>query len=934
MNRARSTIGVLVLLFLGPIAGCNSPPAPGQEVTAGRAQALTTECIRDAGAAPDTASTPDASATDAIFLFDARPLSPPLDARAIPQFVTQLPILPTYEPTVVRDSTGRIIHRDYNVRVEKVTEQVLPPGFPPTLVFGYGGRARLPDGTVTDVLQSPGPKFEQIRGIEARITFNNNLQGQHPLAVDPTLDWANPNNFPKPTRPFIPFPPGYPEAQSPITHVTHSHGLEVRPEFDGTPDLWFTPGLTRVGPEFVSNTYRQPSSNQPTAFWYHDHSFGVTRLDVGMGLNGFSILRDPNNPLDPPLGGNSSILGMEDPLEWKGVVGTITPTYSTMKTEGQSSVALAARGYVMIQGQPSELTGALSSPMSMDFFLPTQQPNPYWFGAVQLYVNCPSKNVNRAYVGQVELTGKNKGAWNRLSFPVPYSIGNSLSDSCSDFFLEIALNVPNNATGTYLVDNILGVPKMPQSILPHGEFEVPIIVNDRTFRTDGSVWYPTVGRNPDINPYWELIVDGNTIAVNGKTWPNLNVKRHAYRFRVLNAGNQRFYRFQLSNGMPMTMLGNDGGFLRTPMPTTSWIQGVTERVDVMIDFSQYPVGTKIILQNIEQHFPPIGNPPDPLTDGRVMQFTVVDSPVVPPKVLPATLANIPNLVPDRPKKTLIQNVQLDDNGRILQAELDGQLFHELTTELPTIGSTQEWEWVNTTPLDHNKHVHLVEFLLQERIPIDAARYRRDWVAINGEPPFDHPTIKLDITPYITGPAITTHEPWEAGWKDTIRTPAGMATRIRIRFAPQVIPDGVVPGQNLYTIDPTYGVGFVWHCHLVEHEDNEMMRPMGVIDIWRPGKAYGVGFYGNPGVLHDVVDFQGVDYASRVPHVDVSGQPPPTRFDLWQRINNENGDWAPQIIFNVGDRARFSDGHVYRALVQHQARAVNAPPNPAFWQLVL
>jgi len=862
-------------------------------------------------------------------------LAPQLDPHTIPRFAHEMPRLFTYEPTIVRNGAGQVIRRDYTISIAKFTEQQLPPSLPATLLFGYGSNVRVGNtpGQTQFVRTSPGPKFEQIRLTAARITYNNEIAGEHPLPVDPTLDWANPNNFPKPTPPFVPFPPGYPQAQSPVAHVTHSHGLEIRPEFDGTPDTWFTPNNAIKGPEFVSNTYDQPSSNQATAFWYHDHVFGTTRLDVGFGLSGFTILRDPANPLDPPLdGGNSSILGMEDPYEWTGD-GQITVGFSATHSEGQSSIALKTQNFHTIKSQTFQLLSALGSTFSVDLFLPTQQPNPSWFGAVQMYVDCPSKGVNNAFVGQVELTGLPTGRFDTLSFPVPAAIRSSIGSSCNDFDVSLSLNVPFNATGTYLFDNIRGIPIVRQTILPHGEFEVPLVINDRSFRTDGSVWYPTVGRNPDINPYWELIVDGQTNVVNGKVWPNFNVKRHAYRFRILNSANQRFYRFQLSNGQPITMIGNDGGFIRAATPVQSWIQGVTERTDVIIDFSKLAPGTKIVLQNTEQHFPPIGDPPDPTTDGTVMQFTVEGGVQVPPKTLPATLNVIPNLTPDRPKRTLIQNVELDDQGRILQAELDGQLFHRTTTELPTIGSTDTWEWVNTTPLDHNKHVHLVEFLLQERVPIDAARYRADWVAINGEPPFDHPTIKLDVTPYITGPA-TGPEPQEAGWKDTIRTPAGMATRIKIRWAPQVISNTVAPGQNLYPIDPTYGIGFVWHCHLVEHEDNEMMRPMAVIDIWRANHNYGVGFFGSPGVYHDVVDYQGVDYASLKAHTSTSTEPPPTRPDLWQRLNNMNGDWAVQIIYQVGDRTRFN-GRIYRALVKHQATDTNRPDvAPTVWQLIL
>jgi hypothetical protein len=338
-----------------------------------------------------------------------------------------------------------------------------------------------------------------------------------------------------------------------------------------------------------------------------------------------------------------------------------------------------------------------------------------------------------------------------------------------------------------------------------------------------------------------------------------------------------------------------------------------------------------VLQNTEQHFPPIGDPPDPNTDGTVMRFTVQASPAVPPKPLPAVLNDIADLVPDRPTRTLVQNVESDDDGRILQAELDGQLFHSETTELPTIGATEDWQFVNLTPLTHNKHVHLIQFQLVERQNIDADRYLADWIAVNGNPPFSHPTIKLPVEPYLLG---TPEGPFpeESGWKDTIRTPAGQVTRIRMRFAPQLPTGAGTPGVNEFVIDPVYGIGFIWHCHLLEHEDNEMMRPMTVIPTWKSGTTYPVGNRTSPGVGRGLVDFEGVDYQSRVAHT--STEPPPARFDLWERINNQDGDWEQQIIYQVGDRARF-DGHIYRALQQHQATAANAPAtSPAFWELVL
>ena len=125
----------------------------------------------------------------------------------------------------------------------------------------------------------------------------------------------------------------------------------------------------------------------------------------------------------------------------------------------------------------------------------------------------------------------------------------------------------------------------------------------------------------------------------------------------------------------------------------------------------------------------------------------------------------------------------------------------------------------------------------------------------------------------------------------------------------------------------FGIGFIWHCHLVEHEDNEMMRPLTVIPIWRPGVSYAVGFRGSPGVERGLVDFNGVDYSARVAHTSVAGQPPTTRPDLWERINNQNGDWAVQIIYHVGDRRVLQGPRLPGAAVQHQATNGEPPAEP-------
>ena len=881
--------------------------------------------------------------------------APEIPPATIPRFQTQLPRFFTYAPVLTRNASGQITKKDFTVRIAKFTEQQLPSGFPATPLFGYGGdvfvkydangqpqpttSSTLTTGPTAFVRTSPGPKFEQTRLVPDTTHYRNELAGDHLGPVDPTLDWANPNNFPRPTPPFAPFPPGYPQAQSPITHTTHSHGLEVLPEFDGTPDTWFTiNGI--VGPEYVSNNYDRPNSNQAAPFWYHDHAFGVTRLDVGFGLSGFAILRDPaGEPLDRQ--GNEDILGFEDPNDWISTVAAIQPGISTNHTQGRFSLSLPARNFVELRGRQFNLTAGLPTTVTLDFLKPSQAQTPT-FGAVQMYVDCPSKGVNNAFVGQVDLVGRPFNVFTTLTFTVPQAIRTSVGSSCEDFNVRFTLNVPFNSTGNYLFDNVRGITITPTTVLPEDEFDNFLIVQDRSFRTDGSVFYPqaedqpagTLGANPDVNPYWMLIVNGGTNVVNGKVWPNMDVKRHLYRFRILNSANQRFYKFSLSNGMPVRIIGTDGGYKNTVETVTSWQQGVTERNDILIDFSSLPVGTRVVLRNTAPVPQPVGPAPDPNTDGTVMQFTVVNSVSVPPKTVPTNLGpQVPVLTPDRPRRLLIQNVESDDQGRVLQAELDGQLFHELHTELPTVGATEDWNFINTTPLDHNKHIHLIQFQVIDRTPINAANYLAAWRAANGNPPFDHPTLKLDPEPFRTGPN-TPPTPEENGWKDTVFTPVNNVTHIRVRWAIQSpTPANVPVGTNTFPINPVYGIGYVWHCHLVEHEDNEMMRPLTVIPIWAAGVNYPVAFRGNPGVVRGVVDFNGVDYEARVAHTSVAGQTPNTRPDLWDRVNNQDGDWAVQIRYAVGDRV-FFNGHVYRALQAHQATTSNSPPNPAFWELVL
>ena len=593
-------------------------------------------------------------------------MSNPLNPKDIPKYTNELTVPLVYEPTVIKDTaTGKVKCHDYLVTISQFTQQILPPGFPETTVFGYGSKVRNPETNeiIPDFRSTPGPTFEAKRGIPINVKWVNNLTYPHPLAVDPTLHWANPNNMEMPMCPFQPFPPGYQEAQSPVPIVTHLHGGETEPASDGYPEAWFTAGNAITGPEYIKSCYHYVNKQEPTTLWYHDHTLGITRLNVYMGLAGFYLLRDPYDPVD----------------------------------------------------------------------------------------------------------------------------------------------------GKY-------------SKLPQGKYEIPLAIQDRSFNDDGSFAFPEVGTNPDIHPYWRQSFLGNTIMVNGKVWPNLDVEPRQYRFRILNGSNSRFYKMSFSNQMPFIQIGTDGGYLPKPVQLVSLLISPGERADILVDFSQLSPGTKLILTNTANAPFPDGSPPDYQTVGQIMQFTVLNKPVVAPPPLPNRLNCICPLKRGRKVRTLTLYEVGGPNGA-LEFLQDGQKWSAPVSELPLVGSTEDWQFVNLSTGAHPMHLHLIQFQLVSRQDFLVDKYTSDWLALNGQPPFDHPTKVLPVKPYLLDGPIKPPA-HENGWKDTIQAYPGQVTTIRVRFAPQDV-EVSLPGENWFPFNPAARPGYVWHCHILDHEDNEMMRPYKV-----------------------------------------------------------------------------------------------------------
>ena len=386
-------------------------------------------------------------------------------------------------------------------------------------------------------------------------------------------------------------------------------------------------------------------------------------------------------------------------------------------------------------------------------------------------------------------------------------------------------------------------------------YEIPIAIQDRTFNADSSLFYPdnraffeglTKGQlkipfipdagcsgPSDVSPIWNPEVFGNTMVVNGRTWPYLDVEQRRYRFRLLNGCDSRFLLLKLSRaGLSFWQIGADGGFLPAPVRLDQLLLGPAERADVIVDFTNVPVGTEIVLLNLGPDEPFGGGEPDddfdvsdPASTGLVMQFRVgparsIDLSAPPSSlVLPAraplpaatvtrdvslneaesatvfvdehpghgrrrhqpeklSLAcNDSDAEPFGPTKAMLGTVLASGDGNPLQ-------WMDALTENPAPGSTEVWRIHNFTADAHPIHIHLVQFEVMDRID-------KDGVA---RPP----------------------EVWESGTKDTVVSYPGEVTRVKATFDRA--------GQ------------FVWHCHILSHEDNEMMRPYSVGPIQTPLSA--------------------------------------------------------------------------------------------------
>jgi bilirubin oxidase len=387
-------------------------------------------------------------------------------------------------------------------------------------------------------------------------------------------------------------------------------------------------------------------------------------------------------------------------------------------------------------------------------------------------------------------------------------------------------NVYAGPAGFYLVRG--GASDLPEGVLPGpapslgdapgtGYYEIPLAVQDRSFNSDGSLFYPTSREffdgfsGPyipfsDISPIWNAEFFGNTMVVNGRTWPVLSVEPRRYRFRLLNGCNSRFLILKIVSdplasrpvtaAVPFWQIGTEGGFLPSPVRLDDLLIGPAERADVIVDFTGVPVGTELYLINEGPDEPFGGGEPgdgfeaaDPASTGQVMKLVIAPLASTDTSVPPSQLT-LPSFTP-LGEATVTRQVSLnEEDSSVLEgvgpreAELgtldgSGKPVHlgwdHAITENPPLGATEVWEIHNFTEDAHPIHIHEVQFQVVDRQPFEGS----------ARPP----------------------ESWETGYKDTV-----------IAY-----PDEITRVKALFDLAGLY----VWHCHILEHEDNEMMRPYRV-----------------------------------------------------------------------------------------------------------
>jgi spore coat protein A len=363
------------------------------------------------------------------------------------------------------------------------------------------------------------------------------------------------------------------------------------------------------------------------------------------------------------------------------------------------------------------------------------------------------------------------------------------------------LNVYAGLSGFFLLRD-----RTEQSMnLPSGDHEIPLLLQDRTLDDQGQLVYaPSMDDAIALPPgKWGPMFFGELPVVNGAVYPYLNVEPRPYRIRLLNGSNSRFLNLffnlaKLVTDIPSLVavhqIGSDGGFLPAPVRLEKFLLGPAERADLILDFSGLEGKTVTLCNDASAPYPGwnVMNATWPEIH-EFMQFRVVlpatsKKSFSTPAEMPFSKLDVSQAVVTR---DFVLSEEMDDQGRSIGLRINGKGYDDPVTEKIKLNTMEKWRFINTSDDAHPMHLHLVQFQIVERQGFNVPAMLKGKLEFVGVPRKPHAN--------------------EAGWKDTATVNPGDVLTILARF------EG-------------YTGRYVFHCHMLEHEDNDMMRPYEVVPV--------------------------------------------------------------------------------------------------------
>ncbi|XP_062199949.1 multicopper oxidase LPR1 homolog 2-like [Phragmites australis] len=359
--------------------------------------------------------------------------------------------------------------------------------------------------------------------------------------------------------------------------------------------------------------------------------------------------------------------------------------------------------------------------------------------------------------------------------------------------------------------------------LPSGEvFDRNLVLFDRDFLANGSLFMNRTGNNPSVHPQWQPEYFGAVVVVNGKAWPYLRVRRRRYRFRILNASNARFFRLSLTGGLRFVHIASDSVYLARPVATDKFLVAPSEIIDVVVDFAASSADAAILSDDAPAPYP--GDPGEKAETVAVMKFLIAESTEPDPSSLPATLMPHYPRADAREASTTrhITMYEYTKNGtdEPTHLYLNALSYMDPVTETPREGTAEIWDVINLTDDNHPLHLHLVLFAVLEQRSLRRVDEFRDCMVRRN----DARVCGLDR--HLAGGRRHVVPRQERGWKNVFKVRPSAVTRMLVRFKP--LSAASPPSESRFHFDVTTGPGYVYHCHILDHEDNEMMRPMKIV----------------------------------------------------------------------------------------------------------